>query len=185
VIVGFDRGVTLHGMFLYRGKDIVAVPPPAFVQHFDEHGQAIQGRARGINDKNAVVGSFGQSAAEHAFFWDGTSAQSQVIPFLPNALWNDAYAINAQRMVVGSAMLKLGAVQVEAAFLWHADFGVIQLPGLTHLYPESPAWAYCFATDINNLKDSGLVQVAGTCVNGSGYHRAVRWDIHVIKVRKS
>jgi probable HAF family extracellular repeat protein len=132
------------------------------------------GRAYGINNNGVVVGgwTFG-SGTTRASLWDGYSAQSVLLGTLPSGTDSVATRINDQRFVTGVANRVLTSRFLSwvftRAFLWHADFGMQELPVL-------PGASWCEGVSLNNRRSSGALQVAGTCLV-AGKHRAVVWDV--------
>jgi probable HAF family extracellular repeat protein len=181
-VVGTDDGMTPYSMFLRKGGQMVGVPAPGGVPQVNASGQALLGSANGINNSNWVVGAFGYAASGpspnlRAFIWDGTSKSAKSLGTLSTGTWSVANEINEQRMVTGTAGRKFGTLERAMAYLWHEDFGMLQLEPLRHtlvggrtLVPE-----HCEASSLNNLK-SHLVQVVGRCWIGELSH-AVRWDV--------
>ena len=62
----------------------------------------------------------------------------------------------------------------NAGFIWHNDFGMLELPNL----PAGDRVAMCRANALNNINASanGLIQVVGYCTV-RGKRHAVRWDV--------
>jgi len=195
-MVGTDAGNTPQSMFLWKAQQQVAVaipPTPPFPNQGGPFGIAL-----GLNDKNYVVGSFGHTASGstngsiHAFLWNGVSATSTDLGTLPGGTGSQAFEINEQNMVVGEAdrLYTFGSQQHRPtrAFIWHANFGMVALPGLSHTVLGAGGYQvhiphHCFARSINDRKEgSGLVQVAGSCIAPTGDFHAVRWDITVNRV---
>ncbi|HEU5133954.1 MAG TPA: DUF3466 family protein [Steroidobacteraceae bacterium] len=199
-IVGTDGGKTTYSMFFYNNlqNSVVTVPKPAGAPLFDGSTKLF-GVARGMNDSNWVVGSYGhdhegQSTSQtRAFVWNGTSASAQSLGTFTGGTRSAAHEINEQYMVVGDSGRTWNfsgqTVNRTLAFLWHSNFGLFQLPGIGGYWHASGGlfgtWIpnSCTAWSVNDRKASGLVQAVGECtVDSSGTRRAVRWDITVRKV---
>jgi hypothetical protein len=197
-IVGSDGGATEHAMFLWKNGAMHAVPKPQGAPSTNAVGAPLKGVAFGINNTGKVVGTYGYPVAEFAtenpqhmpagsfaFVWDGESAESQSIAVPSNTIAADAREINSQGMVAGTIHRGFpfvpGSPDRFVAFIWHKNFGLVQLPALDHT-PQIGALKAprnCAAMSINNRRSSGLVQVAGYCDGANGHARAVRWDIQV------
>ena len=140
-LVGTDGGKTQFSMFFYDAlqDDVIAVPRPAGAPLY-EGSTKLFGIARGMNDDNWVVGSYGhdhegQSTIQtRAFVWNGTSGSSQSLGTFTGGTHSAAHEINEQNMVVGSSGRKwtLSGQNVNRtlAFLWHSNFGLYQLPSI-------------------------------------------------------
>ena len=183
--VGNDGATSTWSMFLFKDGVRLAVPPPAGAPDM-----TLDGEAKGINNKNWVVGTFGwPDGGEYfrAFVWDGVSANSVNLGMLPGGMYSYAEEINEQNMVTGMSERYYGPWPMarQAAYLWHKDFGMKQLPGLTGVFGFTGGqfvWMYdhCWAYSLNDRKAAtGLVQVVGRCRTASGSFHAVRWDITV------
>lgn len=183
-MVGQDGASSSHSMFLYKNGARLAVPSPAGLPETQSGGSPIRGHARGINNKNWVVGDYdppdpvtGQTY--RAFLWDGTSAHSMNLGLLPNGTESTAFDINESNMVAGHAKRTYGTTSMGVGFIWHSDFGMKQLPALSYTGPlQALVPRYCAARAISEIK-AGVVQLAGFCENASGKAHAVRWDITI------
>jgi probable HAF family extracellular repeat protein len=185
-IVGDDGGTSMRSMFLWKKGTRSVIPPADGGPTTDSSGNPLWGRANGINSNDHVVGAFGFSSGatpKRAFFWDGTRRMATGIGFLNGGFYSEAFEVNDADMVVGMSS-KLYATtpghttQKEQAFIWHADFGMVQLPPLAYQaspYPWIPALCAAFA--INERKNNGQVSVVGRCMDSVGHWRAVRWDL--------
>ena len=182
--VGTDGKSTQWSMFLFKGGVRIPVPAPAGAPDL-----ALDGEADGLNNKNWVVGTFGWpdgGVKFRAFVWNGVSAKSQNIGMLAGGSYSFAEEINEQNMVAGTSERGYGPwpMKRDAAYIWHSDFGMKQLPGLTGVYGNNGGvmvWMYdrCRAYSLNDRKPvSGVVQVVGECDVGDEVH-AVRWDVKV------
>jgi len=198
-MVGTDGGKTQFSMFFYNAllDDVVAVPKPAGAPLF-EGTTKLFGVARGMNDNNWVVGSYGhdhegQSTIQtRAFVWNGATISSQSLGTFTGGTRSAAHEINEQNMAVGDSDRKWTFsgqnVHRTLAFIWHSNFGLYQLPsigGHWQFGAQSATWVpnSCTAWSVNDRKASGLVQAVGECtIDTSGTRRAVRWDITVKKV---
>ena len=138
-----------------------------------------------INDDDAIVGwaticHHGESH-DRAFYWNGTSATSSLLPLLPGGSFSQASDVNLQNMVVGFAQMLVqgsprGDVLRERAYLYHPHFGIVALP-----VPEgySPVITNCRANALGRwLPDKVNMNVAGYCVH-QGKKMAVRWNVTV------
>lgn len=187
-IVGTDGGVSPTSMFLFKNGQRHVVPAPAGVPQVDGEGHPLHGAANGINNQNWVAGTYGHGstdAAPHlrAFIWDGVAAASTSLGTLPAGTWSDAREINEQRMVAGIANRVYGKdVARHAAFIWHEDFGMVQLPPLEYSGARQRVPGNCQARSLNSLRN-GRVQVVGEC-DIDGNRHAVRWDIQVTQVSR-
>jgi uncharacterized membrane protein len=182
--VGTDGDTSRYSMFLFKGGVRISVPAPLGLAD-----PSLDGSAEGLNDKNWVVGRYGEPGLNiRAFVWDGVSPRSTNIGTLAGGTRSWATEINEQNMVVGSSERGYGSgtsrIRRDAAFLWHSNFGMKQLPGLSGgltFFEGRFIWVYeaCWANSLNDRKaQSGLVQVVGECnINGVGH--AVRWDVTV------
>ncbi len=118
----------------------------------------------------------------------GTATKTaMLLPSLENSRRTIGQDVNDQNFVVGEAVLEswLG-VEYDAAFLWHADFGLIKLPvlpgnlALKTANCKAHAVRDGFVESEGNLPEgtSDIIQVVGYCtVNGA--KRAVRWDVMI------
>jgi probable HAF family extracellular repeat protein len=146
------------------------------------------GIPEGINNQNHVVGfhyyaqqiSANQIATRRrAFYWNGSAASTTLLGVLPGGRFSEAHDINQQRMAVGNSETNPNNIAYyRKAFIWHVDFGMVQLPSLPpqqqFLLPGD-----CYATALNDRNASAdLVQATGHCMQ-NGKRRAVRWDITV------
>jgi len=144
------------------------------------------GDALGINDAGAIVGRTwrydgprtARIQSRRAFYWNGSSTQSQDLGTLPSGSNSEADDINSEYFIVGHSDVVIplfGTYSVvrDAGFLRHPDFGMYRLP-----QPAGQISANCRAMALNNRKVNGLIQIAGTCDTATGT-RAVRWDVIV------
>lgn len=182
--VGADGETSPWSMFLFKDGVRIAVPPPTGVVD-----PTLDGEAEGMNNKNWVVGTYGwpnTGTFFRGFIWDGISANSVNLGMLPGGTYSYAREINDQYMVVGTSDRGYGPYPMHrrAPYLWHLDFGMKQLPGLSGTFGLSGStwiwmWDECSAHSLNDRKAAtGLVQVVGSCVIGGESH-AVRWDVKV------
>jgi uncharacterized membrane protein len=191
-IVGTDGGTTAYSMFIRKGAVTTPVPPPAGMATVVD-GKKIFGHAYGVNELDNVVGAFGylansanpgEAALTHAFYWDGVSALSQDLGTLANGRKSYAHEVNDQKMVVGLSERRWLGISTSQtrnlAFIWHKDFGLVELPALDHVFFAGLGWipAICDAKSVNNRKTDGTVQVVGYCVQ-NGFAHAVRWDLKI------
>jgi probable HAF family extracellular repeat protein len=174
-------------LFRYIGGAVAAVPVPSAVRGLVV---ASTGEAHGINAQNHMAGfhiyidpdtPHVYNPIYRAFYWNGVSERSTPIGPLAGGRVSVAYDINTQRMVVGKSEANpYGIAFYEKAYIWHADFGLKELPSLPmppHLITPGP----CVALAMNDRTDTGLVQATGSCIVG-GKARAVRWDINIGRV---
>jgi len=181
--VGTDGASTAQSMFLFKNGQRIPVPAP---NPLDTTIPGQYGYANGLNNKNWVVGTFGWMGQNfRGFVWDGTSASSINLGMFPGGTRSWANEINDQNFVAGAAERGYGlepySHRRRAAFLWHADFGLKQLPSLGLTYLGDNVWApsHCTAHSLNERKSgSGLLQVVGEC-DADGNPHAVRWDVTV------
>jgi probable HAF family extracellular repeat protein len=183
-VVGGDGWSSTHSMFLLKNGIRYAIPAPAGLPETQPGGGQVRGHAQGINNQNWVVGDYEvpddvAGVLPRAFIWDGLTTNTVSLGLLPNGTKSSAWKINEARMVAGYATRLYGTSQVAAGFIWHADFGMKQLPALSYT-GTLPAFVprTCYARGINELK-AGLVQIAGECTNSTGLSHAVRWDVTI------
>ncbi len=142
--------------------------------------------ATGINDAGAVVGYTErvvnqQHESDRAFFWDGSSAQSEDLGVLAGGVNSKAEDINESRMIAGHADVRIRLVPPftdifrELAFLYHRDFGMYALPTPAFTGILGSCRAYALNEPLRQWPDY-LVQVVGSCDSPTGV-RAVRWDV--------
>src|SRR6185503_9445268 len=174
-IVGFDARTSVWSMFIYKKGFRYVVPPPAGLPATISADGNAEGSAHGVNNKDHVVGRYnyrkpGESALSfRAYFWDGVSGKSLDLGVLTNGTDSEASKLNEADMVVGFSNWTLGPnANGESAFIWHADFGMVELPPLAYK-PGPSSWVprSCNATALNELK-FGTVQVAGSCGTADG-----------------
>lgn len=180
-MVGGDGLTSTYSMFLWKNNTRYGVPAPAGMGLPGRYG-----RAYGINNKNQVVGTYGLDSADQpttntrAFYWNGTSADSQSLGVLSGGSVSQAYEINEQSIVAGSSQRSYGSTTRTVAIVWHPQFGMKQLPALASTTINGVSVPNeCHAHSLNDRKSSGLVQVVGKCKNSNGYFRAVRWNVQV------
>jgi len=130
-----------------------------------------------VNEAGTVVGStyYPSVGASRAVRWR-RSGNPLILGVLPGGAGTQAFDINESEFVVGYDYRGGNAVQVERAFLFHYDFGMIELP--PPAWEGSPVVAKCRANAVNDRKENGLVQATGYCAR-NGMKHAVRWDIFV------
>lgn len=142
----------------------------------DPFANAKDQRLHALNEAGTAVGSAKNANWEHqrAVRWRRTGSPL-VLGVLPGGDSSEALDINEQEFIVGKAMKPLSpgsSAMSERAFLYHHDFGMIELP------PPNLGFDYCGANALNDRKDNGLVQVAGYCGSWNTF-QAVRWDVFV------
>jgi probable HAF family extracellular repeat protein len=133
-----------------------------------------------VNEAGTVVGSATDwdTGAQRAIRWRRTGPPL-ILGVLPGGMKSEAYDINETGFIVGHstmAVLPDTTVAVQRAFLFHSDFGMVELPP-----PSSSGSAlstFCAANALNDLKDNGLLQATGYCTR-NGQTQAVRWDVFV------
>jgi uncharacterized membrane protein len=140
---------------------------------------ACQSYANGINESGAVAGTSEDCDGfnQLAFYWNGSSATSVSLGTFPGGTRSQAMDVNDDAFVAGrsnTSEFPLGS----RAFLWHAHFGMIELP-----IPKGfPYATLCRANALNNRNPvNGYIQAVGFCTNSSGSPRPVRWTIKVDK----
>jgi probable HAF family extracellular repeat protein len=144
------------------------------------------GDALGINAGGAVVGfdlvccASPGVYAKHAFLWDGVSPISRDLGVLPDGTNSIAEDINNAHFIAGygdrTRWWWFYPVISDSAFIYHAHFGLYELPKL----PGATPHGNCRAQALNERQaSSGLVQVVGYCEVAGGTPRAVRWDVTV------
>jgi probable HAF family extracellular repeat protein len=180
-MVGGDGLKSQYSMFLWKNNTHHAVPAPAGMGVSGRYG-----RAYGINNKNQVVGTYGLDSDDQtttntrAFYWNGTSPDSQSLDVLPGGNVSQAYEINEVSIVAGSSERMHGSTKRTHAIIWHPQFGMKQLPALASTTINGISVPNeCHAYSLNNRKSTGLVQVVGKCKNSNGYFRAVRWNVQI------
>ncbi|HKE95349.1 MAG TPA: hypothetical protein VKB34_13640 [Povalibacter sp.] len=136
--------------------------------------------ASGVNDTGVVVGAGSgcNTGAYQAIYWSNVNANPKVLGVMSGGDFSDANEVNNQNFVAGYSQKAVGRLLTikDRAFLWHAHFGMQELPVLNGVFTE------CRAKSLNNRNAStGLVQVVGYCTNAAGKLRAVRWDVVVSK----
>lgn len=189
-IVGTDAVTSTHGMFFYNSSTSTrySVPPIAGFPTTLSNGIAMSGYALGVNDSNRVVGGYGYeknpnsavpAASIRAFYWNGVSSKSIDLGFLGGGENSLARKINNGNFVVGYSEREYYGIHTHAAFIWHAHFGMKQLPALSFTgVPPELTPRECEAYALSELR-AGIIRVAGYCYNSSGDQRAVRWDVKI------
>jgi probable HAF family extracellular repeat protein len=172
-------GVAANAAYRWSGGTFTSVPLP--VDAVFRPG-ASSGTARGINEAGHVVGEFSiypVTGAKRAFFWDGTSPGSRNLGLLPTGTTSAAFEVNEQDFVVGIAdrfninpLPGPAGYRRNAGFIWHASFGMRELPKL----PTSGYSGSCEAYAVNRISQWGTMQVVGFCTSGAR-KRAVRWEV--------
>jgi uncharacterized membrane protein len=159
------------------------VPHPVTTspEWYEPHTQ----EAFGVNDASRVVGRAtlypqGENTPDwitRAYWWSGVIQwPAKQLPIFADTKSSAAYEINNQEFIVGYADRQTATFlpRQKRAVVWHADFGIKQLPALPGGTLVSSK--DCEALAVNKRKASGLVQAVGYCqVNGKRH--AVRWDI--------
>jgi uncharacterized membrane protein len=159
------------------------VPNPVTTspEWYEPHSQ----RAFGVNDGSRVVGRAtlypqGENTQEwvtRAYWWSGVLQWPAIqLPIFADTKSSAAYEINNQEFTVGYADRQTATFlpRQKRAVVWHADFGIAQLPvlpGGTLVSSKD-----CEALAVNKRNASGLVQAVGYC-QLNGKRHAVRWDI--------
>jgi probable HAF family extracellular repeat protein len=167
-IIGYEYlGASPDRGFLAKGTAITHMPAPIF---------GTNPKASGINESGIVVGSADFGSNRIAVRWNGTGA-SLWIGTLPGGSYSYASEVNDQYFVSGTSQASVasgGATAVKnRAFLWHADFGMVELPVPASLPALTTS---CQANALNNrVATTGRIQVVGGC--GS---RALRWNVTVL-----
>jgi len=186
--VGSIVGTTANGyptMFRIVNGVNTALPQQPPLRGLSVHSFGIP---EAINNQNHVVGYhyYAQEISpqhvvtrRRAFYWNGSAASTTLLGVMSGGRVSEAHDINQQRMVVGNSETNPGNIAYyRKAFIWHADFGMVQLPSLP-TPPQLITPGDCFATAVNDRNASAdLVQATGYCME-DGKRRAVRWDITV------
>lgn len=185
-IVGNNVGTYPQQIFRYIGGATASVPTAPAILGLNVLSN---GSAQAMNDNHNVVGhhfytnpnaSNPDAIIYRAFFWNGAATQSTLLGILSGGRFSKAYDVNEQRMVVGTSDANpYGIAFYQKAYIWHADFGLKELPSLP-LPPNIITPGACEALAVNDRKSSNLVQAVGYCTV-SGNKRPVRWDIDVRK----
>jgi len=187
-IVGWDNDSSKLGMSKATGAwtwmgtpfDVpnpVTMPP----EWYEPHSQ----KAFGVNDGSRVVGRAtlhpqGENTQEwvtRAYWWSGELQWPAIqLPIFADTKNSAAYEINNQEFIVGYADRQTATFlpRQKRAVVWHADFGIKQLPTLPGGTLVSSK--DCEALAVNKRNSSGLVQAVGYC-QLNGKRHAVRWDI--------
>lgn len=161
-----------HRVYRYRAGTLEYPPAPAGTPH-EHHTYA-------VNEAGTVVGSATNwtTGAQRAIRWRRTGPPL-VLGVLPGGMKSEALDINETEFIVGHSTMQVlpnSTLAVDRAFLFHSDFGMIELPP-----PPSNGSAvstFCMANALNERKDNGLLQAAGYCTR-NGKTQAVRWDVFV------
>ena len=133
-----------------------------------------------VNEAGTVVGSATDwtSGAKRAIRWRRTGSPL-ILGVLPGGMKSEAFDINETDFIVGHSTMQVhpdSTAAVERAFLFHVDFGMVELPPPPS--NESALLTFCAANALNDLKDNGLLQATGYCTR-NGKTQAVRWDVFV------
>ncbi|HEY6123951.1 MAG TPA: hypothetical protein VIV63_04810 [Steroidobacteraceae bacterium] len=181
LIVGFQSsdGTPRRWKVLWGGivtSDIAPSPLP--VSMFGIGG------LEGVNKSGAVAGQISccigtPSVRRNAWTWNGSSAAGVRIGLLWVGGFSQGEDINNNGIVAGYAQRPSPpdpySDEWDAAILYHADFGIYQLPALSSFFQS------CRASALNDLS-GGRLQVVGVCLHVLGEYRAVRWDVKVSQV---
>jgi probable HAF family extracellular repeat protein len=167
--VEYDVATNHYAGYRFRAGTLEYPPDPTPELRLDE--------VFAVNEAGTVVGStyYPSVGASRAVRWR-RSGNPLILGVLPGGAGTQAFDINESEFVVGYDYRGGNAVQVERAFLFHYDFGMIELP--PPAWEGSPVVAKCRAKAVNDRKENGLVQATGYCTR-NGMKRAVRWDIFV------
>lgn len=141
----------------------------------------------GVNEAGHVTGRASTTETygpRQAYYWNGVSSKSKILGALGPGLESIGMEVNDQNFVTGRSEKQLhvnGAPFVgQRAFLWHADFGMYELPAFPN--GESGWVSTCEAEALDNVSSAGRaglrVRVVGFCTK-NGKHRAVRWDVYL------
>ena len=161
-----------HRVFRYRAGTLEYPPTPA--------GTPDDQTTYAVNEAGTVVGSATNwtTGAQRAIRWRRTG-QPLVLGVLPGGSKSEAYDINENDFIVGHSTMAVqdnSTLAIQRAFLFHLDFGMIELPPPP--LSESAFTTYCAANAVNDLKENGLLQATGYCTR-NGKTQAVRWDVFV------
>lgn len=185
-IAGFEVAATDYG-FVYKpnGTGGLIYVPPVNPDRRDQ-------RVYGINEAGTLAGTAPRIISNviqwQASLWEGPSFTHKHLGVLSGGKYSQADEINDQNFVAGSSEKGIyldGALLdvVNRAFVWHADFGMYNLPTPVTIHYGSPA-TECRANAINNQvaeRGGWVVQVIGYCKQGV-LKRAVRWNVRVALV---
>jgi hypothetical protein len=129
-----------------------------------------------VNEVGTVVGSaYFPNYGWRPMRWR-RAGNPLVLGLLPGGDHGEAFDINETEFVVGlDRRFATNTGWRERAFLFHYDFGMVELPAP---WNEGPWPTDCRANRLNDRKENGLVQVAGYCAR-NGRKQAVRWDVFV------
>jgi probable HAF family extracellular repeat protein len=161
-----------HRVFRYRAGTLEYPTTPA--------GTPNDQTTYAVNEAGTVVGSATNwtTGAQRAIRWRRTGPPL-VLGVLPGGTKSEAFDINETEFIVGRSFMQVlpnSTLAVERAFLFHFDFGMIELPPPPS--SESPVSTFCAANAVNDRKDNGLLQATGYCTR-NGKTQAVRWDVFV------
>jgi probable HAF family extracellular repeat protein len=140
----------------------------------------------GVNRWGAVVGFVVITCTDgpncnRAAYWNGVTANSQYLGIRATGTTSVAEDINDSGFIAGFAnrLFPDWLNRVDAAFFYHRDFGMYELPRLA----TSSRNASCAALALNNIDANNRVQVVGSCQIGDGSTpaHAVRWDVTLRK----
>jgi probable HAF family extracellular repeat protein len=160
-----------HRVFRYRAGTLEYPTTPA--------GTPKDQTTYAVNEAGTVVGSATNwtTGAQRAIRWRRTGPPL-ILGVLPGGSKSEAFDINETEFIVGHstmAVLDGSTLAVQRAFLFHSDFGMVELPPPSS---ESPLSTFCAANAVNDLKDNGLLQATGYCTRNNKT-QAVRWDVFV------
>jgi len=175
-IVGWDHdSETLSGAIRWYGAGS-AVPYPTVIAPASPVDESMF--AFGNNASNGVVGSLTLrlSPGEYvtrAYYWNGSSAESSLLPSLIPAGASVAYELNKEAFSVGYS----DDPRDRRAVVWHPHFGIQVLPLPPGAGTDTIFVNYqCQALAVNSRSATGLVQAVGFC-NVGGKRHAMVWNI--------
>jgi len=138
----------------------------------------------GINESNGVVGSVSVGDAvspyhrlERAFYWNGYTAESTLLPQLFRDGDSAANEINTESFSVGYG----DDARDRWAVVWHPHIGIKTLTLPPGAGGDTVSTNYqCEALAVNNRSETGFVQAVGFC-NVGGNRHAMLWNIATYK----
>jgi uncharacterized membrane protein len=139
-------------------------------------------KALGNNVSNGIVGSLDVRLSSgdwvgRAFYWNGSSTESRLLPSLTPYGESLAYEINKEGFSVGYSE----DPRDRLAVVWHSHFGIKTLPLPPGAGTDTVFVNYrCEARAVNERSATGVVQAVGFC-NVGGNRHAMVWIISTYK----